>query len=114
VCDAVICPKLECSQPVLMEGDCCGTCDADPVPDGEDGPRRGCVLDGDKKFRAAGSHWHPYIPPFGFSQCVTCTCQPDTLQIVCKPKQCPVLTCTLDLQERPEPGACCKVRMGVI
>ena len=36
-------------------------------------PTEGCHLA--NRFRAVGSTWHPYVPPFGFNKCVTCTCQ---------------------------------------
>ena len=33
-----------------------------------------CWFEGDKQFHLAGSKWHPYIPPWGFSRCALCTC----------------------------------------
>ncbi len=71
VCDEVICPELTCEQPVILEGECCAACDLGQVR-AED-PKR-CYFEGDKKYHTAGVKWHPYIPPFGFSRCATCTC----------------------------------------
>ena len=36
--------------------------------------QRGCNFEGDGKFHPAGSRWHPYLPPFGFSKCAVCVC----------------------------------------
>ena len=36
--------------------------------------RPGCEFEGDNKFHPAGSRWHPYLPPFGFSKCAICVC----------------------------------------
>jgi len=33
-----------------------------------------CYYDGDKRWHPVGSTWHPYVPPFGYSKCATCTC----------------------------------------
>lgn len=33
-----------------------------------------CYYPGDKRHYRAGTVWHPYIPPNGYSTCVTCTC----------------------------------------
>ena len=33
-----------------------------------------CFYPGDKRHYRAGTVWHPYIPPTGYSTCVTCTC----------------------------------------
>ena len=69
VCDEMVCPPTNCSTPVILEGECCPTCHS-PDPGSA-----GCTLPGDAILHPAGSKWHPYIPPFGFSRCAVCTCQ---------------------------------------
>ena len=72
VCEDILCPQVNCAKPFLSEGQCCPSCNTNnTVEMGESG----CLLEGDKIFHPAGSRWHPYIPPFGFSRCATCTCQ---------------------------------------
>ena len=68
-CEPVVCPPTNCSNPIIEEGACCPTCNS-PRVDG-----RGCHFGGDSFFHPAGSRWHPYIPPFGFSRCAICTCK---------------------------------------
>ena len=115
VCDDILCPapRAGCSQPIILEGECCATCQDDILvntdSDGEDAP--GCYFDkGDhKKYHKAGTKWHPYIPPFGFSRCATCTCDANTLEVVCASKQCPPLECPREQRVRPDKLACCMV-----
>ena len=68
-CDPIVCPPTNCSNPIIEEGSCCATCS----PRKADG--RGCHFGEDSFFHPAGSKWHPYIPPYGFSRCVVCTCK---------------------------------------
>ncbi|KAH9376980.1 hypothetical protein HPB48_021546 [Haemaphysalis longicornis] len=81
VCDPVVCPAVQCPNPVTLPGECCPTCQDESgglnatFAPGEAHSPHGCFLEGDKKFHLAGSKWHPYIPPFGFSRCAVCTCQ---------------------------------------
>jgi hypothetical protein len=35
----------------------------------------GCYFDGDRSWRAAGTRWHPVVPPFGLIKCAVCTCK---------------------------------------
>jgi chordin len=46
--------------------------------------RQGCHFEGDQKFHPAGSRWHPYLPPFGFSKCAVCVCDVSRLTISIK------------------------------
>ena len=105
-----MCPKLECAHAVIPEGECCATC-ATNTPASEDGvgEARGCFFEGDKQFHRAGTVWHPYLPPFGFSRCTTCSCQADTLTVTCSRQACPRLDCPREQQVRPDDLACCKV-----
>merc|ERR550534_2375283 len=70
--------------------------------------RRGCEFDGDNKFHPAGSRWHPYLPPFGFSKCAICVCDAVTLKVECNKLTCPPLSCPESEAFRPDPMACCK------
>lgn len=38
-------------------------------------PPPGCYFDGDRSWRAAGTRWHPVVPPFGLIKCAICTCK---------------------------------------
>ena len=71
-CDPMVCPPTNCSAPIIEEGACCPTCSG-PGAGAKEG--RGCNFGGDSFFHPAGSRWHPYIPPFGFSRCAICTCK---------------------------------------
>jgi len=70
--------------------------------------RRGCHFEGDQKFHPAGSRWHPYLPPFGFSKCAICVCDSVTLKVECTKLTCPALSCADSEAYRPDPMACCK------
>lgn len=109
VCDRVICPTPGCENPTTLAGDCCPSC-------GSNGSseylslrlQRMCFLDGEKRYYAAGSRWHPYVAPFGFSPCAICTCDPDTLTVKCNRITCPPLTCAEKDSYRENSRACCK------
>ena len=107
VCNPVLCPNPKCDNPIIPEGECCASCLSSEVVQSE----AGCYFEGDKKFHLAGTRWHPYIPPWGFSRCAVCTCGADTLKVECHSKQCPNLNCPSELQVRPDQLACCKVNL---
>lgn len=102
-CEPIVCPPTNCSNPIIEEGACCPTCNS-PAADG-----RGCNFGGDSFFHPAGSKWHPYIPPFGFSRCAICTCKESSLTVDCYKQECPRLTSCLSSEAiRPDPLSCCK------
>ncbi|XP_071747936.1 dorsal-ventral patterning protein Sog isoform X3 [Lepeophtheirus salmonis] len=105
ICDPMVCPETDCDNPMILEGECCATCPTDVTSDNS----LGCVFSGDKKFHIAGTRWHPYIPPFGFSRCAVCTCDAGTLQVKCRSQQCPKLNCLGNKQIRPNILSCCKI-----
>ena len=72
VCDDIVCPKPNCVKPFLPEGTCCPVCNETQITTNTGS---GCFLEGDQVLHTPGSRWHPYIPPFGFSRCATCTCK---------------------------------------
>ena len=102
-----ISPNPKCDNPIIPEGECCASCLSSEVVQSE----AGCYFEGDKKFHLAGTRWHPYIPPWGFSRCAVCFCGADTLKVECHSKQCPNLNCPSELQVRPDQLACCKVNL---
>ncbi|GAV07887.1 hypothetical protein RvY_17667 [Ramazzottius varieornatus] len=109
-CEDQICPKPNCRNPVKLEGHCCVTC---PVPGllstvklVASNASQGCYLD--KKFYRPGETWHPYLPPFGFSKCAVCTCQPGSLTVNCNRITCPTLSCPDNEAIRENPNDCCK------
>lgn len=67
---------------------------------------RGCSMAGE--FHAAGSSWHPYLPPHGFDTCAVCMCDAGTLRVSWTRVRCPMLACDEHLAFRPEKKACCK------
>lgn len=103
-CEAVLCPPTNCSDPVRIEGECCASCGR------HSDTGRSCTFGDDNILQPAGSRWHPYLPPFGFSQCTVCTCQERSLTVECVKKQCPPLTeCLHSEAIREDPRDCCKV-----
>ncbi|XP_077508923.1 dorsal-ventral patterning protein Sog-like isoform X2 [Amblyomma americanum] len=120
VCDPVVCPAVQCSNAVILPGECCPTCqdesgglNATFAPSEARSPH-GCFLEGDKKLHLVGSKWHPYIPPFGFSRCAVCTCQPTTLTVECRRITCPPLSCPEKDSYRENALSCCKKCPNVI
>ena len=67
-CQSILCPGTTCANPVTPPGECCPTC-ADTLVNSY------CEYEGDGRKHPAGTTWHPYIPPWGFSKCTICTCK---------------------------------------
>lgn len=107
-CDAVVCPPLRCDSPAApAPGQCCGHCAAAAAaPPAESAAPAGCKLG--TQFHAAGTTWHPYVPPNGFDTCAVCTCNASTLETRCERTQCPPLACAEHEAVRADPRACCK------
>jgi len=104
-CESMVCPPTNCSDPIIPQGKCCATCSSSTNMDSG----RGCLLGDNKRFHPVGSRWHPYIPPFGFSRCAICSCEEESLEVLCKKEVCPVLTsCQASEAVRVDPLACCK------
>ncbi|NP_001310761.1 dorsal-ventral patterning protein Sog-like precursor [Parasteatoda tepidariorum] len=109
VCERTICPKPLCNNPMTMEGECCPFCPSNSNGSSEVDVHKGeryCFFD--KKYRPAGIRWHPYVPPFGFSKCSLCTCDPKTLTVKCDRITCPALTCAEKDAYREQDNDCCK------
>ncbi|XP_048773651.1 chordin-like [Ostrea edulis] len=104
LCHHVICPKLSCDNQVRMDGECCPTCPETLTQDNET-----CYYPGDKRHYRAGTVWHPYIPPNGYSTCVTCTCDKISLEVKCNHLPCPILNCPKDSMVRINRSDCCQV-----
>ncbi|XP_057594902.1 chordin isoform X3 [Hippopotamus amphibius kiboko] len=112
ICDPVVCPPPSCPSPVQAPDQCCPVC-----PEKQDvrdlpgllknrDPGEGCYFDGDRSWRAAGTRWHPVVPPFGLIKCAVCTCKGDTGEVHCEKVQCPRLACAQPV--RANPTDCCK------
>ncbi|XP_066203570.1 chordin isoform X2 [Saccopteryx leptura] len=112
ICDPVVCPPLSCLSPVQVPDQCCPVC-----PEKQDvrdlpgllrsrDPGEGCYFDGDRSWRAAGTRWHPVVPPFGLIKCAVCTCKGATGEVHCEKVQCPRLACAQPV--RANPTDCCK------
>ncbi|XP_007663441.1 chordin isoform X2 [Ornithorhynchus anatinus] len=112
ICDPVVCPLLNCPRPVQPPDRCCPVCPETldlQVREGLDqsrDPGEGCYFDGDRSWRAAGTRWHPVVPPFGLIKCAICTCKGATGEVHCEKVQCPRLTCSQPI--RANPTDCCK------
>ena len=73
------------------------------------GSEGGCYFEGDKRVHLAGTKWHPYLPPFGFDLCSTCTCLVNSLVVECsRSVVCSPLTCPEKEAFRENPMDCCK------
>ncbi|XP_027440869.1 chordin isoform X11 [Zalophus californianus] len=117
ICDPVVCPPPSCPSPVQAPDQCCPVC-----PEKQDvrdlpglsrtrDPGEGCYFDGDRSWRAAGTRWHPVVPPFGLIKCAVCTCKGGTGEVHCEKVQCPRLACAQPV--RANPTDCCKQCPGV-
>ncbi|XP_013368777.1 PREDICTED: chordin isoform X2 [Chinchilla lanigera] len=112
ICDPVVCPPPSCPHPVQTPDQCCPVCpekqdtrDLPGLPRSRD-PGEGCYFDGDRSWRAAGTRWHPVVPPFGLIKCAVCTCKGGTGEVHCEKVQCPRLACAQPV--RANPTDCCK------
>nr|XP_006814145.1 PREDICTED: chordin isoform X1 [Saccoglossus kowalevskii] len=113
ICDPVVCPTLNCSSPVELPEECCPVCPSKETEGKEiteeenklNSHDEGCFFEGDKKFHAMGSTWHPYVPPFGYMKCALCKCMPGN-QVNCSKIRCPELHC--DAPVRLNPMDCCQ------
>uniref|UniRef100_A0A2K6S8T3 Chordin n=1 Tax=Saimiri boliviensis boliviensis TaxID=39432 RepID=A0A2K6S8T3_SAIBB len=112
ICDPVVCPPPSCPHPVQAPDRCCPVCpekqdvgDLPGLPRSRD-PGEGCYFDGDRSWRAAGTRWHPVVPPFGLIKCAVCTCKGGTGEVHCEKVQCPRLACAQPV--RVNPTDCCK------
>ncbi|XP_047644031.1 chordin isoform X2 [Phacochoerus africanus] len=112
ICDPVVCPPPGCPSPVQAPDQCCPVCpekqdirDLPGMPRNRD-PGEGCYFDGDRSWRAAGTRWHPVVPPFGLIKCAVCTCKGGTGEVHCEKVQCPRLACAQPV--RVNPTDCCK------
>ncbi|XP_054714640.1 dorsal-ventral patterning protein Sog-like [Uloborus diversus] len=111
VCERMICPDPVCDNPMTIPGECCPFCPGNNTTSLEVNSHRSpglCYFEADKKYHVAGSRWHPYVPPFGFSRCSLCTCEAKTLNVKCERITCPPLTCAEKESYRDHPRACCK------
>ncbi|XP_028713397.1 chordin isoform X4 [Peromyscus leucopus] len=111
ICDPIVCPPPSCPHPVQALDQCCPVCpekqrsrDLPGLPNLE--PGEGCYFDGDRSWRAAGTRWHPVVPPFGLIKCAICTCKGATGEVHCEKVQCPRLACAQPV--RANPTDCCK------
>ncbi|KAM6159501.1 chordin isoform 2-T2 [Erethizon dorsatum] len=112
ICDPVVCPPPGCPHPMQVPDQCCPVCpekqdtrDLPGLPRSRD-PGEGCYFDGDRSWRAAGTRWHPVVPPFGLIKCAVCTCKGGTGEVYCEKVQCPRLACAQPV--RAKPTDCCK------
>ncbi|XP_036707765.1 chordin isoform X9 [Balaenoptera musculus] len=112
ICDPMVCPPPSCPSPVQAPDQCCPVClekqdvgDLPGLPKNRD-PGEGCYFDGDRSWRAAGTRWHPVVPPFGLIKCAVCTCKGGTGEVHCEKVQCPRLACAQPV--RANPTDCCK------
>nr|XP_045006187.1 chordin isoform X1 [Jaculus jaculus] len=112
ICDPVVCPPPSCQHPVQALDQCCPVCpekqdvrDLPGLPRSTE-PGEGCYFDGDRSWRAAGTRWHPIVPPFGLIKCAVCTCKGGTGEVHCEKVQCPRLACAQPV--RANPTDCCK------
>ncbi|XP_053315689.1 chordin [Spea bombifrons] len=112
ICDPIICQPLNCSQPVHLSDQCCPVCEERKESKELKKPERtrvaneGCYFDGDRSWKAAGTRWHPVVPPFGLIKCAICTCKGSTGEVHCEKVTCPRLTCANPI--RANPSDCCK------
>ncbi|XP_043926340.1 chordin [Protopterus annectens] len=113
ICDPIICQPLNCTNTIHPEDKCCPVCEAEKKRTketrrndrGED-QNDGCYFEGDRKWHAAGTVWHPFVPPFGYIKCAVCACKGATGEVHCEKVQCPRVTCSKPI--RTNPSSCCR------
>ncbi|XP_060566782.1 chordin-like [Ruditapes philippinarum] len=110
-CDRLLCPPTSCQYPIKQEGECCPVCNDDN--DTEKKHSGSCYFEGDKRWHPAGSFWHPYVPPFGYSKCAICTCIQLTLEVNCTRAPCPELKCPKHERVRVNTDDCCQTCKGI-
>ncbi|KRY32132.1 Chordin [Trichinella spiralis] len=103
-CDPILCPQADCADPVKQPGECCPVCQ---MSDSNTSVEKGCFWTADNKWHAAGSSWHPYLPPFGYSRCALCTCLHSTSEVMCRKTTCPTPACPPNLRYRENALDCC-------
>ncbi|XP_073445323.1 chordin [Dendrobates tinctorius] len=108
ICDPVLCPPSNCSQPIRVPGQCCPVCEEkkehkDVKKTGRP-QNEGCYFNG--LWRPAGTRWHPVVEPFGLVLCATCSCKSSSQDLHCVRETCPRLTCANPI--RANPMDCCK------
>ncbi|XP_074654758.1 chordin-like [Tubulanus polymorphus] len=116
-CHEMQCPTVACDNPVTIEGECCPKCDAGSsnesatvVGSSVNTTANRCFFNGDQRYHAYGTKWHPYIPPFGFVRCAVCSCKGDgTEETDCHRIECPALTCPEAEAYRRNQTDCCRV-----
>ncbi|XP_063297182.1 chordin [Pelobates fuscus] len=112
ICDPIVCQPLNCTQTVQLPDQCCPVCEEKKETKEDkrlERPRLangGCYFDGDQSWKAAGTRWHPVVPPFGQIKCAICTCKGSTAEVHCEKVMCPPLTCSNPV--RASPTDCCK------
>ncbi|GFR85828.1 chordin-like [Elysia marginata] len=99
MCQRMICPKLFCSNPVTVDGECCPSCPVEPSVET-------CQLGQDPRTYRLHSSWHPYLPLEGFTRCAICTCLPGG-HAVCTKTECPPLTCDRSQWVKSKNDSCC-------
>ncbi|XP_071145826.1 chordin-like [Mytilus edulis] len=115
LCDVVVCPGLKCEYKVKVPGLCCPKCAEKPdksrlpfTSQNNTHTEGSCYYDGDKRWHAAGTKWHPYVPPFGYVTCAVCSCMTDG-SYDCKRSPCPALNCSKSEAVRIKANDCCQV-----
>ncbi|KAK3581392.1 hypothetical protein CHS0354_016242 [Potamilus streckersoni] len=106
-CHPVICPEIQCSNPVKSITECCPRC---PDENTTELKNKSCFFHGDKRWHSYGTTWHPYVPPFGYIPCAVCKCLEGSLQEVnCTRISCPELTCSVQEAIRINVNDCCQI-----
>ena len=78
-CHPVVCPTVECDNPVTLPGECCPAC-----PKVTDNTNQTCYFPGDHREHRVGTVWHPFMHPGGYFKCAFCYCKVSSvLEIGC-------------------------------
>ncbi|CAH1773701.1 unnamed protein product [Owenia fusiformis] len=103
-CHQAICPKMDCEDPITIEGECCPQCIEQSSLSSET-----CYFNGDQRRHRVGTIWHPYVPPFGYVKCALCSCVPGADEVNCTQNSCPPLNCPDSEAIRLNESDCCKI-----
>ncbi|MPC28122.1 Dorsal-ventral patterning protein Sog [Portunus trituberculatus] len=101
-CQERVCPTLDCADAYTPPGECCPVCPGSMIEE-----NAMCELN--EQWHRVGAVWHPFLAPYGFDKCVSCSCELNASgqpTVKCAREPCPDLPCSPDEMEHVA-GSCC-------
>uniref|UniRef100_A0A0P4WGX1 VWFC domain-containing protein n=1 Tax=Scylla olivacea TaxID=85551 RepID=A0A0P4WGX1_SCYOL len=101
-CHDRICPTLDCSGAYTPPDQCCPVCPGSMIDES-------AMCELNEQRHHVGTVWHPFLAPYGFDKCVSCSCELNATghpTLKCAREPCPDLPCVPDEMEHVA-GSCC-------